>query len=60
MFELMSVEIHQAHRERELAAELDRLRLLRTAAEATRAEPARPTSTSIPRRVASRVSATDR
>ena len=60
MFELMSVEIHQAHRERELAAELDRRRLLRAAAEATRAEPAHPASASIPRRVPSRVSATDR
>lgn len=60
MFELMSVEIHQAHRERELAAELDRRRLLRAAAEATPAESARPIGAAMPRRAPSRVSATER
>jgi len=59
MFELMSVDIHQAHRERELAAELERRRLLR-AAQTTRPEPTPSTSSSIPRRAPSRISVTDR
>jgi len=60
MFELMSAEINQAHRERDLAAKLDQRRLLRAAAETTRTESKRPAATPIPRRAPARLTTTDR
>ena len=60
MFELAAFEINQAHRERELSAELRDRRLLKVLQEANGADTRQPASSRVARRTTPRVSTADR
>ncbi len=60
MFELAAFEINQAHRERELAAELRDRRLLKTSQRADGADKRQPASFRVAGRTTPRVSTADR
>ena len=60
MFELAAFEINQAHRERELAAELRDRRLLKTSQRANGADTRQPASSRVAARTTPSVSTADR
>ena len=60
MFELAAFEINQAHRERELAAELRDRRLLKTSQRTNSADSRQPASSRVAGRMTPRVSIADR